>query len=70
MVSVSVDRFVTRTISQVDGVHAAPDAPIVALNGVAGNRDPVPPVTTRDVPDVAGLGAVATVVVAKFLCAS
>lgn len=70
IVSVSVDIPVTRTISAfvVDG--SSPAGQIVALNGTAGNNDPCPAVTTRDVPDDAGEGAVATVPTAKFLWAS
>jgi hypothetical protein len=37
------------------------------LNGAVGNLAPSPAATTSDVPDVAGDGAVATVLTAKFL---
>jgi hypothetical protein len=40
---------------------------MTALNGTAGNFPPSPANTTNDVPDDAGLGAVATVEYAKFL---
>jgi hypothetical protein len=70
MVSVSVEMPVTRTISVLAGEGTEPAGQIVALNGGVGNRDPCPAVTTREVPEVAGDGAVATVEMARFLCGS
>jgi hypothetical protein len=61
---------VTRTISALPGSGSAFTGQTVALNGVAGNRVAVPVATVREVPDAAGDGATATVVYAKFLCAS
>src|SRR5262245_5918821 len=70
MVSVSPAMFVTRTTSAFDARGDAPVGHTVALNGTAGNREPCPLATTSDVPDAAGLGAVATEEYAKFLWAS
>lgn len=70
IVNVSVDIAVTVTISEFVGPGTVFIGQIVALNGTAGNRVPVPAVTTKDVPDAAGLGAVDTKLYAKFLCAS
>src|SRR5262245_33175239 len=70
MVSVSPAIPVTRTTSAFAGVGRTPTAQIVALNGTAGKREPSPLATTSDVPDAAGLGAVATRLYARFLCAS
>lgn len=70
MVNVSVEILVTRTISALVESGWAPAGQTVALKGTAGNNVPVPDDTTSDVPDAAGLGAVATVDMAKFLCAS
>ena len=67
MVKVSVLIFVTLTISAFAVVGCTPVGQIVALNGTAGNFVPSPAVTTRDVPLVAGEGAVATSEYAKFL---
>jgi hypothetical protein len=61
---------VTRTISAFAGVGKTDPGHTVALKGTAGNRVPSPAVTTSDVPDAAGEGAVATVETAKFLCVS
>lgn len=67
--SVFVDTFVMRTISEFDGSGVEPAGQIVAFIPAA-NRDPSPAVTTRVVPDVAGEGAVATSEMARFLCVS
>jgi hypothetical protein len=66
IVNVSVETFVTRTISAFVVEGCAPIGQIVALNGTAGNFVPVAAVTTRLVPDEAGDGAVATNETAKF----
>ena len=71
MVKVSVDRAVTLTTSAFAGVGICPVGQIATLKngtsaGIAGNRAPSPAARTSEVPDVAGLGAVATVLIAKF----
>jgi hypothetical protein len=58
--------FVTRTISLFAGVGSVAAGQMVALNGTAGNLVPWPAVTTREVPEVAGDGAVATRLTAKL----
>lgn len=70
MVNVSVDIAVTRTISALVVSGCTPAGQMVALNGTVGKMVPCPAVTTSDVPDVAGEGAVATWLYEKFLCAS
>lgn len=62
--------LVTRTISAFAAVGAVPAGQMTALKGTAGNSAPPAAVTTREVPVVAGEGAVATSETAKFLCAS
>src|SRR4029078_5725405 len=67
IVSVSVERAVTVTISAFDGSgYPAPDGNTVAWNGGAGNLPPCPDPTTSDAPEVAGDGAVATVEIARL----
>lgn len=61
IVSVSVEMAVTRTISALLDKGLTPVGQIVALKGGVGNLAPSPEATTSDVPDVAGEGAVATV---------
>lgn len=70
IVSVSVDRAVTLIISAFDGSGLELAGHTVALNGTAGNRAPSAAATTSDVPELAGLGAVATELIARFACAS
>jgi predicted component of type VI protein secretion system len=72
MVQVSPATRVHCTTSAVAAVGSRPGPARyrVAVNGVAGSSDPVPVATTRVSPDVAGDGAVATVVTAKFFSAS
>lgn len=53
--------LVTRTISALEEVGLLLAGQMVALNGTAGKRAPSPAATTNEVPDVAGLGAVAIV---------
>ena len=66
IVRVSVERAVTRTISELVRVSTVPGGPTVALNETAGIDAPSPAATINEVPDVAGLGAVATVVSIRF----
>jgi hypothetical protein len=66
IVRVSVEIAVTLTISEFVDVAPALAGAIVALNGAVGNRAPCPAVTTSEVPDVAGDGAVATRLLAKL----
>ncbi len=61
IVSVSVDIAVTLTISALKDVGCTPVGQIVALKGGVGKRVPVPAATTKEVPLVAGEGAVAIV---------
>jgi hypothetical protein len=70
IVNVSVEIPVTRTISALAAVGGVLGGQTVALNGVAGNKVPVPAATTKDVPLVVGEGAVATVDCAKFFLPS
>jgi len=67
IVSVSVEMAVTRTTSAFDGIGCEDAGHTVALKGGVGNLVPCPAVTTSDVPEVAGEGAVATAETAKFL---
>lgn len=67
IVKVSVLTTVTLTISAFVGSGTEPVGQMVALNGAVGNLVPCPAVTTRLVPDVAGLGAVATAETANAL---
>lgn len=69
-VSAAPGRAVARTISAFAFVGCVPTGHTTALNGTAGKFAPSPEATTRLVPLVAGLGAVATVLKAKFLWAS
>lgn len=66
----SVEMFVTRTISAFVESGCDPVGHTTALNGTEGNFVPSPDATVSDVPEVAGDGAVATVEYAKFLWAS
>jgi hypothetical protein len=61
---------VTRTISALTMDAVDPVGQMVQLNGGVGNRAPWPAVTVRLVPVVAGDGATATALTAKFLWAS
>lgn len=70
IVRVSPTMAVTRTISALVVRGCVLIGQTVALNGVAGKRVPWPPVTIRDVPELAGLGAVATRLYAKLAWAS
>ena len=60
-----VPLLVTRIISAVE---MSLPSHIVQLNGAAGNDAPL--VTIKEVPELAGLGAVATVLLAKLAWAS
>jgi hypothetical protein len=71
IVNVSVEMAVTRTISAFVVVGCVETGQMVALNEpLDGNLAPSPDWTTSDVPDVAGDGAVRTVLYPKFLCGS
>jgi ABC-type multidrug transport system permease subunit len=67
IVSVSPTTFVMRTISALVGV-IAPKGQTVASNGNPEKSEPVPAVTVRVVPDVAGDGAVTTRLQTLFGC--
>ena len=66
IVNASVDMAVTRTISAFEAVGSELAGYKTALNGTDGNLLPSPLVTCNEVPDVAGEGAVATRLAAKF----
>lgn len=67
IVKVSVAIAVTLIISAFVVIGFAPAIQTVALKGGVGNKAPSPAATTKEVPEVAGEGAVATVETAKFL---